>query len=123
MARKEVKMHMIGYNAVRLLMLKAARQEGKQHRRLSYKGALQVLEAWSSHFHTSKNSTKKQNALLEEMLAEIANRVIPNRPGRNEPREVKTRSKPFNRLNQPRSNHPHHFRTDDYPQSILDKAA
>ena len=43
MVRKELMMHMIAYNALRLLMLKSSTIHGCNHRRLSFKGALQVL--------------------------------------------------------------------------------
>ena len=50
MVHKEVLMHMIAYNVVRLLMLKADNVHGVNHRRLSFKGVLQVLEECRSGF-------------------------------------------------------------------------
>ena len=44
MVRKEVLMHMIAYNAIRLLMLKAGKACGVSHRRISFKGVIQVME-------------------------------------------------------------------------------
>lgn len=122
MARKEVLMYLIAYNAIRLLMLRAAQMEGTNHRRISYKGALQVLQAWSTHFAANKPSGR-YTKLRAEMLAEIANRSVPDRPGRSEPREVKTRPKSYPRLTTPRPSHPHHFANSEYPGRILDQAA
>jgi hypothetical protein len=123
MARKELMMFMIAYNAMRLLMLKAARQEGVGHRRLSFKGALQVLDTSSADFVGTQNKPKVRGNLKSEMLSQIASRTPPDRPGRNEPREIKTRPKPFPRLSVPRGEHPHHFQSDEYPDRILAKAA
>ena len=123
MARKELMMFMIAYNAIRLLMLKAAKQEGVGHRRLSYKGALQVLDTSSADFVGTQTKPKVRGDLKSEMLSQIASRTPPDRPGRNEPREIKTRPKPFPRLGVPRGEHPHHYRSDEYPDRILDKAA
>lgn len=123
MARKEMMMFMIAYNAIRLLMLKAAKQEGVNHRRLSYKGTLQVLAAGAADFVGTHNRPKILGDLKSQMLSQIAQRTVPYRPGRNEPREVKTRPKPFPRLTCARRSHPQHFRADEYPKPILDKAA
>jgi hypothetical protein len=47
-------------------------------------------------------SGKKQRRLMEDLLRVLALDLVPQRPGRREPRAVKRRPKPYPLLNQPR---------------------
>ena len=47
-------------------------------------------------------SRKKQNQLMARLLEIIAQDQVPERPGRREPRAVKRRPKPYQKLNRPR---------------------
>lgn len=123
MIRKEVLMHMIAYNALRLLMLKSAAIHGCNHRRLSFKGALQALASTRSSFADAWNRPNRRDTERANLLEKIAERIVPERPGRNEPREVKRRPKSSRWLQIPRWLHPEHFRTESYPRKILDEAA
>jgi hypothetical protein len=120
MIRKEIMMHMIGYNALRLLMLKAGKKHGQNHRRLSFKGALQVLLSSISSFADVWKKPIIRQRERDNFLKRIAERVVPDRPGRNEPRKLKRRPKPFGSLQRPRQEYREHFQTDDYPIKILD---
>jgi hypothetical protein len=120
MIRKELMMHMIVYNALRLLMLKSAGLRGANHRRLSFKGALQVLGSTSSNFSNAGTKPRVLRRERSELMRRIAERVVPDRPGRNEPRKVKRRPKCSRWLQVPRHRHPEHFRYNDPPEKILD---
>jgi hypothetical protein len=48
------------------------------------------------------HSRKKQNQLIARLLEIIAQDLVPDRPGRREPRAVKRRPKPYQKLNRPR---------------------
>lgn len=123
MLRKEIMMHAIAYNLIRLLMLKAARLHDCNHRRLSFKGALQVVEQSAGNFAGTMPRPRVNQREREDLLARIAERVIPDRPGRNEPRKKKRRPKSYGWMQKPRRTHAEHFRSDETPRKILDEPA
>lgn len=123
MIRKEIMMHMIAYNALRLLMFKAGKQHCRNHRRLSFKGALQVLFGSMSGFVDVWKKPLIRQRERDNLLRRIAERVVPERPGRNEPRKLKRRPKSYGWMQQPRRDYGEHFHTDDHPIKILDTAA
>lgn len=123
MVRKEVLMHMIAYNVVRLLMLKAGKIHGVSHRRISFKGVLQVLEECRVGFEKSSGKPRLEEAEKDNLLLRIAERVVVERPGRNEPRKKKRRPKPYGWLQKPRHTYFEHFRNETPPRKILDEAA
>jgi hypothetical protein len=123
MIRKEVLMHMIVYNLLRLLMLKAGQIHGVNHRRLSFKGALQVLEESRSGFSDVVGRPRLRAREAENFWERIAERYVEERPGRNEPRRVKRRPKCTRWLQKPRHSYFEHFRSDEPPLKILDQAA
>jgi len=120
MIRKEIMMHMIACNALRLLMLKAGKAHGRNHRRLSFKGALQVLFSSMGAFAELWKRPSLRKRERNNFLLRIAERVVPERPGRNEPRKLKRRPKSYGWMQQPRHEYAEHFQTDDYPIRILD---
>lgn len=121
MVRKEIQMHMIAYNAVRLLMLKAGVEHGENHRRLSFKGALQVLGNSVESFAGLRGNPVLRARRKEQMLAALAERIVTERPGRSEPRKKKKRPKPYPLLMTQRRDDPGHFRDDEPPIKILDE--
>ena len=99
MVRKEIWVHLLAYNLIRKVMVQAARRHHKKPRQLSFKLALQCIEAFrQSGLLASGNAHAYENLLLA-----IASKEVGNRPGRWEPRAVKRRPKPFPRLRQRRS--------------------
>jgi hypothetical protein len=123
MVAKEIMMHMIAYNAVRLLMLKAAAAHGCSHRRIGFKGVLQVLEACRSGFEKNAGRPVLLGREKDNLLERIAERKVAERPGRNEPRKKKRRPKSYGWLQRPRHAYFEHFRSDESPRKILDEAA
>ncbi len=95
MAEKELSFFAIAYNVVRLLMMRAANRHGGWPQRISFKGTLQVLHSWSGRYRRTHHMPGKSARILDEMLAQIASRTVPCRPGRTEPRAVKKRPKPY----------------------------
>lgn len=102
MARKELAMFVIAYNALRLLMVQASVREGVNLWRLSFKGTLQVVAAWDRSFAGLGHRPEARRRLYGELLAQIAQRTNPHRPGRQEPRAQKRRPKPYPFLMEPR---------------------
>jgi hypothetical protein len=93
MCKKELRVYMLAYNLIRLLMAEAAVQAGVLPRQLSFKHTVQVWVAWSQRQFLSDAS--EDTAALFRLIAHIR---VGNRPGRMEPRLIKTRPKPFGRL-------------------------
>lgn len=85
--------YILAYNLIRLLMAQAAQQAGVLPRQLSFKHTVQVWVAWSQRQFLSH--APEDTAALFRLIAHIR---VSNRPGRMEPRLVKTRPKPFGRL-------------------------
>jgi hypothetical protein len=121
MIRKEVLMHMIAYNVVRLLMLKAGKAHGVNHRRISTKGALQVMEESRFCFEKAAGKPRLLGAEKDQLLSHIAEREVPCRPGRNEPRKKKRRPKSYGWLQKPRHQYFEHFTDPEPPGKILDE--
>lgn len=102
MVRKEIVMHLIAYNCIRYLMIEAAKQAGEQVRRISFKGSVQALRQWEPHLNQTKISHQEQRRLIQLLYESIADYIVPERPGRSEPRAVKRRPKPYQLLTAPR---------------------
>lgn len=101
MVQKEVAAHLLGYNLVRALMARAARLADVLPRALSFKGALQVVRAFSEVLRL--NPAARLSVMLAHLLGAIASLRLAQRPNRVEPRAVKRRPKPHRLLTVPRS--------------------
>ncbi len=102
MVRKEILMHLIVYNCIRCLMAEAAEGRDVEVRRVSFKGCVQSLRQWEPHLNQAKISRREQHRLIQLLYDSIADNIVPERPGRSEPRAVKRRPKPYQLLNRPR---------------------
>lgn len=101
--RKEITMHIMVYNLIRLLMWHAARQHGVDLHRLSFTGTLHRLRQFIHYlifrpFHGQIDS----QLLLNQLLEWIAGDLLPHRPNRFEPRRKKRRPKEYSLLSKPR---------------------
>lgn len=100
MVKKEIAVHLLAYNLVRAVMAQAAHLGHVLPRQLSFKGALQMLNAFEENLrHCPLGRLVLRHAYL---LAGIAQMKLPHRPGRVEPRALKRRPKPFQLLTEPR---------------------
>jgi hypothetical protein len=102
MIRKEILMHIISYNCIRYLMWKSTIEHNKEVRRISVKGCIQALRQWESRFSEKHVSQEEYQRLLVLLYKAIADYIVPDRPGRREPRAVKRRRKNFQLLTSPR---------------------
>lgn len=123
MIEKELLMHQIVYNLMRLVMLKAAIAHGVNHRRLSFRGVQQVIQAFVENFRQLACRPLLRLQQRAKMWARIAERIVTERPGRNEPRRVKRRPKCSRWLQKPRHQYFEHFRCENPPMKILDNPA
>jgi hypothetical protein len=100
MVKKEIAVYLLAYNLVRAVMAQAAHLGRVLPRQLSFKGALQMLNAFEESLrHCPLGRLVLRHAHL---LAGIAQMKLPYRPGRVEPRALKRRPKPFQLLTVPR---------------------
>ena len=103
LVRKEVWTHVLAYNLIRTIMAQAATQQDIQPRTISFKGAIQTLEAFQPviELRGGRDSEFREH-LYDHLLACIASHRVGNRPGRFEPRKRKRRFKLYDFLNKPR---------------------
>lgn len=98
MVEKEIAAHLLAYNLVRAVMAQAAYTHQLLPRQLSFKAALQLLNAFEMHLRHGSRHALTRIALL----AALASRRLVHRPNRVEPRAVKRRPKPHRLLTTPR---------------------
>jgi hypothetical protein len=100
MVRKEIWVHLLGYNLIRALMARAADAHDLPPRSLSFKGALQLAMAF--HVVAHFVGPQRLSTMNEALIAAIRQHSVGNRPNRIEPRARKRRPKPYKFLMQPR---------------------
>lgn len=91
---REIRMHFLVHNLVRRLMLEAARRHRVPLERVSFAGSLAAARRYGEAL-LQTNSKRQRQRLIEEMLTVLAADLVPDRPGRREPRALKRRPKPY----------------------------
>jgi hypothetical protein len=94
---REIRMHFLVHNLVRRLMLEAARHHLVPLERVSFAGSLAAARRYSEALLQSKSLARRRR-LQAQLLRVLADDLVPDRPGRREPRAVKRRPKPYPRL-------------------------
>ena len=102
MVRKELLMHLVAYNLIRALMLRASLIYHVPLGRLSFKGTLDSLHHFADAVHAAHAKPARQRQLFDALLITIAADQIPLRPNRTEPRAKKRRPKNYHLLTKPR---------------------
>jgi len=97
---KEIYAHLLAYNLLRTVMWSAGTTHKVDPLRLSLQGTRQLLD----HFipHLASASTQKRDRLYQTLLKTIAHKLVPERPGRCEPRVRKRRPKSYPLMRKPR---------------------
>jgi len=101
MVEKELLLFLTAHNLIRWLLVQTARTEGADPERLSFKGALDGFRQWSEAMAQAPSRGPRRQELWSQLLRIIAADQLPLRPGRHEPRAVKTPQK-YPKLNKPR---------------------
>jgi hypothetical protein len=101
MVHKELEMYLIGYNFIRCLIAESAALYDKPVEQISFKGSVDAVRQYGPLLAQAR-SRKKQSRLIRQLLATLALDLVPERPGRREPRAVKHRPKPYPLLTAPR---------------------
>jgi Transposase DDE domain len=103
LVRKEIWTHILAYNLIRTIIAQAATKHGLDPRSISFKGAIQTLEAFQPLIAIQgQHDTVFRRHLYQQLLEAIATHRVADRPDRFEPRRRKRRPKPYDRLMKPR---------------------
>ncbi len=97
MIEKELWVHLLAYNLIRLLMAQAASDHATEPRELSFKHTVQLYNEFSA-----RSLCQPKAHSLTLLFALIAQQRVGQRPGRIEPRARKRRPKSFQWLKVPR---------------------
>lgn len=99
MVRKEIYIHLLAYNLARAMMVEAALIFDREPRGLSFRGAVQAINAFVSAVAAKGTNLEEQYQL---MLCTIAGTTVGHRPNRIEPREWKRRPPTYKLMQVPR---------------------
>jgi len=99
LVRKEIWTHILAYNLIRTIIAQAALKHGLEPRSISFKGAVQMLEAFQPLIAIQgQHDSAFRTNLYQQLLDAIATHRVADRPDRFEPRRRKRRPKPYDRL-------------------------
>ncbi|HWT83602.1 MAG TPA: IS4 family transposase [Candidatus Methylomirabilis sp.] len=91
---REIRMHFLVHNLVRRLMLEAARRHRVALERISFAGSLAAARRYGEALLQTRSACQRTR-LRQELFRVLAADLLPNRPGRREPRAVKRRPKAY----------------------------
>lgn len=104
LVRKELWAHILAYNLIRTIIAQAASRQGLEPRSISFKGAMQTLEAFQPLIALQGESNADlRRTIYEQVLDAIALHRVADRPDRYEPRLRKRRPKHYAFLRKPRA--------------------
>jgi hypothetical protein len=103
LVRKEIWAHVRAYNLVRTVMAQAATRHGAEPRSISFKGAVQTLEAFRPVIAAlGEGDPTLRLRVYGQVLGAVATHRVADRPDRFEPRLRKRRPKHYAFLRKPR---------------------
>jgi hypothetical protein len=104
LVRKEMWAHILAYNLIRTIIAQAASKHGVDPRAISFKGAIQTLEAFQPVIALQGEQGRAfRGQLYQQVLDAIASHRIGDRPDRHEPPLRKRRPKHYGFLRKPRN--------------------
>ena len=112
MAQKELYTRLIAHNLIRCTMAQAAHQHTVPLDRISFKGSLDAVRHFSLAMAQARSKNKRQQ-LWATLLEILAKDLVPERPGRREPRAVKRKKNRYPRLRGPRRQFRDHLKRHD----------
>jgi len=103
LVRKEIWTHVLAYNLIRTIMAQAATKHGIEPRSISFKGAIQTLEAFQPVIAMQgERAHGFRQQVYQQLLDAVAIHRVADRPDRIEPRLRKRRPKHYGFLRKPR---------------------
>lgn len=101
MVQREMYCRLIDHNLIRCTMTEAACEHWVLLERISFKGTLDGLRQFTQAMSQARTH-KKRRQIWAELLRTLAADLVPDRPGRREPRAVKRDKNKYPRLTVPR---------------------
>jgi hypothetical protein len=101
MLQKEIYAHLIAHNLIRCAMAQAATEHAVLLERISFKGTLDALRQFTQAMSQARTK-KRRSQLWNKLLETLSRDLVPERPGRREPRAVKRVKNKYPRLSCPR---------------------
>jgi hypothetical protein len=103
LVRKEVWTHILAYNLIRTIIAQAATTHSIEPRTISFKGAIQTLEAFQPLIAIQGDRDRAhRRTLYHQFLDAVATHRVADRPDRFEPRLRKRRPKKYDSMLEPR---------------------
>jgi len=103
LVRKEIWTHILAYNLIRTMIAQAATIHSIEPRTISFKGAIQTLDAFQPLFAVQGDRDwEHRRNLYQRFLDAIATHRVADRPNRFEPRLRKRRPKKYDSMLEPR---------------------
>jgi hypothetical protein len=104
LVRKEIWTHILAYNLIRTIIAQAANKHHIEPRAISFKGAVQTLEAFQPFIAMQgERDWMHRLQLYQKLLDAVAAHRVADRPDRFEPRQRKRRQKKYDRMMKPRN--------------------
>jgi hypothetical protein len=104
LVRKELWTHILAYNLIRTIIAQAAHKHDVEPRSISFKGAIQTLEAFQPVIALQgEHDAARRLSLYHILLDAIATHRVADRPDRYEPRVKKRHHRKFAYLRKPRA--------------------
>jgi len=110
--QRELYTRLIAHNLIRCTMAQAASDHHVPLEQLSFKGSLDAVRHFA-HAMTRARSRARRQRLWTLLLQTLARDLVPERPGRREPRAVKRRKNKYPRLDAPRHKFRDHLKRHD----------
>lgn len=103
LVHKEIWTHILAYNLIRTIMAQAAAHHGVEPRTISFKGAVQTLEAFQPLIDfQGRRGPSFRATLYQHLLDAVALHRVADRPDRFEPRKRKRPPLKFDQMTKPR---------------------
>jgi hypothetical protein len=103
LVRKEIWTHILAYNLIRTIIAQAAAKHNVEPRTISFKGAIQTLEAFQPLIAAQGDCvSSRRRRLYDRLLDAVVTHRVADRPDRFEPRQRKRRQKKYDRMMKPR---------------------
>ena len=110
--QRELYTRLIAHNLIRCTMAQASSVHHVPLERLSFKGSLDAVRHFAHAMARARSRGRRQrlwNLLLQTLAADL----VPERPGRREPRAIKRRKNKYPRLDAPRHKFRDHLKRHD----------
>ena len=110
--QRELYARLIAHNLIRCTMAQAASDHHVRLEQLSFKGSLDAVRHFAHAMARARCRARRQR-LWKRLLQTLAGDLLPERPGRREPRAVKRRKNKYPRLDAPRHKFRDHLKRSD----------